>query len=231
MKVVWRPGPAGPGRRLGVRGRGAGCAAAGPASPDWPARPVRCRRGRLQHGDRLPGSTVRPSYAGQVIAFTYPTSATTASPRRRRDRKPFCRGVIVRELTRPAPATGGRPRRCPGSSPRHGLAAIAGIDTRRLTRRIRDAGAMPGRSAPWTGKRALSTRPPCWPRPGPSRPTEGRDLVSEVSCTSAYRYGGTAPFEVVAYDFGIKRNHPAQPGRPVASVDRGARLRHPPKKC
>jgi carbamoyl-phosphate synthase small subunit len=36
-------------------------------------------------------------------------------------------------------------------------------------------------------------------------PTEGRDLVSEVSCASAYRYGD-GPFEVVAYDFGIKRN-------------------------
>ena len=42
-----------------------------------------------------------PSYAGQVIAFTYPTSATTASPpTTTRAAGPFCRGVIVRDLAR-----------------------------------------------------------------------------------------------------------------------------------
>jgi carbamoyl-phosphate synthase small subunit len=35
--------------------------------------------------------------------------------------------------------------------------------------------------------------------------TDGRDLVAEVSCGAPYRYGD-GPFEVVAYDFGIKRN-------------------------
>ena len=37
------------------------------------------------------------------------------------------------------------------------------------------------------------------------RPTDGRDLVAEVTCSSPYRYGG-GPFDVVAYDFGIKSN-------------------------
>jgi carbamoyl-phosphate synthase small subunit len=36
-------------------------------------------------------------------------------------------------------------------------------------------------------------------------PTEGRNLVSEVTCATAYVVG-EGPFEVVAYDFGVKRN-------------------------
>ena len=63
---------------------------------------------------------------------------------------------------------------------RHGLAGIAGIDTRRLTRHIRDTGAMPGRSVP-------PTTPPCCcrARPSPARPVS--DLVSLVTTPSRTR--------------------------------------------
>ena len=77
-------------------------------------------------------------YAGQIITFTYPHignyGVTAADDESRR---PFCRGVVVRELAR---------RRSSWRSDgdlddllrRHGIAGIAGIDTRRLTRHIRD---------------------------------------------------------------------------------------------
>ncbi len=89
-----------------------------------------------------------PSYAGQVITFTNPhignygVNATDFESRR-----PFCRGVVVRELAR-------RPsnRRSEGDLEAmlvdHGIPGITGIDTRRLTRLIRDTGAIPGAFGP-----------------------------------------------------------------------------------
>ena len=85
-----------------------------------------------------------PSYAGQIITFTYPHIGNYGVDGRRLEaRRPFCRGVIVRELARRRSqlAQRRRPRRL---LRRHGVPGIAGIDTRRLTRHIRDAGAMPG---------------------------------------------------------------------------------------
>ena len=86
-----------------------------------------------------------PSYAGQMIAFTYPHIGNYGvAPDDYESRRPFCRGVIVRELT-------GRPSNWRAVEPlagflrRHGLQVISGVDTRRLTRQIRDGGAMPGR--------------------------------------------------------------------------------------
>ena len=85
-----------------------------------------------------------PSYAGQIITFTYPHignyGVTAADDESRR---PFCRGVVVRDLSR---------RRSNWRSHDdldaflrdHRVPGIAGIDTRRLTRHLRDAGAMPG---------------------------------------------------------------------------------------
>ena len=89
-----------------------------------------------------------PSYAGQIITFTYPHignyGATEAD---NESRRPFARGVIVRELAR---------RRSSWRSDSdldamlcaHDVPGIAGVDTRRLTRHLRDAGAMPGAFGP-----------------------------------------------------------------------------------
>ena len=85
-----------------------------------------------------------PSYAGQIITFTYPhignygTNAADDEAAR-----PHCRGVIVRELARRRSnwrSTGD----LDGYLRHHGVPGIAGLDTRRLTRHIREGGAMPG---------------------------------------------------------------------------------------
>ncbi len=138
-----------------------------------------------------------PSYAGQVIAFTYPHignyGATEADDESRR---PFCRGVIVRDLARRASSwrSGGDLQ---SFLERHGLPGIAGIDTRRLTRHIREAGAMPcafGTADERVLKAAAAGEPD----------TEGLDLVAEVTAPAAYTTGA-GRLHVVAYDFGIKR--------------------------
>jgi carbamoyl-phosphate synthase small subunit len=137
-----------------------------------------------------------PSYAGQIIAFTYPHIGNYGVTRDDAEsRRPACRGVIVRDLAR---------RRSNWRSEgdlddflrRTGTPGIAGIDTRRLTRHIRSAGAMPG---------AFGTADPDVLLDAARRepPTEGVDLVATVTTAQPYTVG-TGPRRVVAYDFGIK---------------------------
>jgi len=139
-----------------------------------------------------------PSYAGQIITFTNPhignygVNATDFEARR-----PFCRGVIVRELARRASN-----RRAEGELDamlvRHGIPGITGIDTRRLTRLIRETGAIPGAfgTADEDTLRAAAQA-----EPG----TTGIDLVAQVTTPEPYTVDGVGPHRIVAYDFGIKR--------------------------
>ncbi len=146
-----------------------------------------------------------PSYAGQLITFTYPhigNYGTTADDDE--SRRPFCRGVIVREPAR---------RRSSWRSDedleawlhRHSVPAIGGIDTRRLTRHIRDRGAVPGAfgalgPAPdGSAVDEAALRAAAATEPG----TEGVDLVAQVTTPEPYTVGD-GPRRVVAYDFGIK---------------------------
>jgi carbamoyl-phosphate synthase small subunit len=139
-----------------------------------------------------------PSYAGQIITFTNPhignygVNATDFESRR-----PFCRGIVVREMARRASN-----RRAEGDLEamlvRHGIPGITGIDTRRLTRLIRDAGAIPG--AFGTADEA-TLRAAAVAEPG----TAGIDLVAQVTTPEPYTVG-TGDSRIVAYDFGIKRS-------------------------
>jgi carbamoyl-phosphate synthase small subunit len=145
-----------------------------------------------------------PSYAGQIIAFTYPHIGNYGvAPDDDESRRPFCGGIIVRELTA-RPSSWRAVESLGDYLIRHRLSALAGIDTRRLTRHVRQAGSMPGAFAPTDGEpgsldeAALSSA--ARREPG----TEGRDLVAEVTCETPYHFG-EGPFRVVAYDFGIKR--------------------------
>ncbi|MFT5203132.1 MAG: carbamoyl-phosphate synthase small subunit [Candidatus Aldehydirespiratoraceae bacterium] len=137
-----------------------------------------------------------PSYAGQIITFTYPhignygvNAADDESAR------PHCRGVIIRDLARRHSSW-----RSEGDLEsflrRHNIAGIAGIDTRRLTRHIRDSGAMPGAfgTADVAALRAAAQADPG---------TTGVDLVSQVTTPEIYTTG-TGPRKVVAYDLGVK---------------------------
>jgi carbamoyl-phosphate synthase small subunit len=139
-----------------------------------------------------------PSYAGQIIAFTYPHIGNygVAAPDSE-SRHPFCRGIIVRDLAR-RPSSWRSADDLATFLIRHRVPAIAGIDTRRLTRHIREAGAMAGAfgTADETALKAAALE-----EPG----TDGIDLVATVTTATPY-LSGDGPRRVVAYDFGIKRN-------------------------
>ena len=137
-----------------------------------------------------------PSYAGQIITFTYPHIGNYgATPDDDESRHPFCRGVVVRELARRR-SNWRATEDLDAYLRRHGVPGIAGIDTRRLTRHIRDAGAMPGAfgTADHTALVAAAAA-----EPG----TDGVDLVSLVTTPERYVVGD-GPRRVVAYDLGIK---------------------------
>ena len=76
------------------------------------------------------------------------------------------------------------------------LAGIAGIDTRRLTRLLRDSGSMPGAFGTASQDELLKVAKS-------EKGTTGKNLVAQVSTTKSYIHG-SGKFTVVAYDFGIK---------------------------
>lgn len=138
-----------------------------------------------------------PSYAGQIITFTtahlgnYGTNgdddeATTV----------HCRGVVLREMARRHSNW-----RSGGSLVdylvRHGIAAIGGVDTRRLTRVLREGGAMPGAFGDASVEELTAAAKA-------AVGTDGCDLVSEVTCAESYTVEGNTARHVVAVDCGIK---------------------------
>ena len=137
-----------------------------------------------------------PSYAGQIITFTQPHIGNYGvTPLDNEARHPFARGVVVRELAR-RHSNWRAESSLDASLKAWGVPGIAGIDTRRLTRVLRDTGAMPG--AFGTAERAV-LMDAARREPG----TTGVDLVSQVTTQSTYEVGA-GRFNVVAYDFGIK---------------------------
>jgi carbamoyl-phosphate synthase small subunit len=138
-----------------------------------------------------------PSYAGQVITFTYPHIGNYGvTPADDESVRPHCRGVVVRELAR-RPSSWRSAENLDAFLTRHGVPGITGIDTRRLTRHIREAGSMPcafGSADETTLKAAAIGEPG----------TDGVDLVATVTTARPYTFG-EGPLRVVAYDFGIKR--------------------------
>ena len=137
-----------------------------------------------------------PSYAGQIVTFTYPHIGNYGTtPDDDEARRPYCRGVVVRELARRR-SNWRATEDLDAWLARHGLAGIGGVDTRRLTRHLRDEGAMAG--AFGTADEA-TLRAAAAAEPG----TAGIDLVAQVTTDAPYTVGD-GPRRVVAYDFGIK---------------------------
>jgi len=137
-----------------------------------------------------------PSYAGQIITFTTPHIGNYGtSSADNESSKIFARGVIVRELAR---------RRSNWRSDdsldsflkRHDISGIAGIDTRRLTRVLRDSGAMPGAFGTASESELCQAA-------AKEKGTAGRNLIAQVTTTKSYVHGA-GKFKVVAFDFGIK---------------------------
>ena len=160
-----------------------------------------------------------PSYARQIVTLTYPHIGNTgATDEDDEAAKVWSAGLIVRDVPR-RPSSWRSQVPLPEWLAARGVVAIAGIDTRKLTRILRERGAQNGAllaAAASIGQadveRALEAA-----RKFPG--LKGMDLAKEVSVAEAYAWNEgqfdldrntfTTPkarFKVVAYDFGVKRN-------------------------
>ena len=143
-----------------------------------------------------------PSYAGQVVVMTmthignYGVAAADAQAD-----GPVARGLVVRAMSRRHSNW-----RADGSFTSylvdHDVVAIADVDTRRLTRHVRDHGAMPVAIGVDTDESELRQMAASAPR------MEGQDLASTVSTDRPYQVEAAAEKigRVVAIDLGMKRD-------------------------
>ena len=155
-----------------------------------------------------------PSYRGQIVAMTYPLIGNYGvNDEDVESRRPWVNGFIVKECS-PVASNFRAGVSLDDYLRRHGIVGIQGIDTRALTRHLRDHGAQDGViSSVAAEPAALQARARALPS------LVGRDLVAEVTAAEPYGWseGGwqlargyvTPPaprLSVVAYDCGIKFN-------------------------
>ena len=158
-----------------------------------------------------------PSYAGQIITFTFPHIGNTgANGEDAETGRPAARGLITREDVT-APASWRADDNLTSWLDKYDLPGVAGIDTRALTRRIRDSGAPNGVIAhDPAGIQDFDTlieQARTWPG------LDGMDLAREVTCHQLYHWDETCwslgsgygrletpQYHVVAVDYGAKHN-------------------------
>jgi len=155
-----------------------------------------------------------PSYRGQIVTMTYPMIGNYGvNDEDVESRRPWVNGLIVREASAHPSSWRGRSS-LHDYLRAHAIVGLQGIDTRALTRHLRDHGSQDGiissieRSVDHLRERARALPP-----------IVGRDLVREVTVETPFTWeqgqwrrdrGYVAPpparFNVVAYDAGIKLN-------------------------
>ncbi|NLE09915.1 MAG: glutamine-hydrolyzing carbamoyl-phosphate synthase small subunit [Actinobacteria bacterium] len=146
-----------------------------------------------------------PSYHGQIVTFTYPLIGNYgASEHLVESAEVHSRAIVVREVKNTA-WNAACPERWVDWLAARGVVGVGGVDTRALTKRIREHGAMPaciaaGPDLDVDGLLAAARAIP---------DMTGQDLASAVTCGEPYRRATNDPparHHVVAYDYGIKRS-------------------------
>jgi carbamoyl-phosphate synthase small subunit len=155
-----------------------------------------------------------PSYSRQIVTLTYPHIGNTgATPEDLESGRIHAAGLVIRDL--PLAHSSWRASESLQSFLCRGrLVGIAGIDTRRLTRILREKGALAGSIVTGEAADAVAATRGASLFPG----LKGMDLAKVVSVQRPYQWTegslwrgevrsgrGTARLNVVAYDFGIKR--------------------------
>ena len=154
-----------------------------------------------------------PSYCRQIVTLTYPHIGNVGcNAEDFESRANFAAGLVIRDL--PIRAESWRLQETlPDYLKKHGIVAIAGIDTRKLTRILREKGAQAGCIMAVEVDEAKAVVE-AQALPG----LAGMDLAKVVTVDSPYEWKDSewtltgyqaapdAKFHVVAYDYGVKRN-------------------------
>ncbi|MNQ12334.1 Carbamoyl-phosphate synthase small chain [compost metagenome] len=159
-----------------------------------------------------------PSYCQQIVTLTYPHIGNTGTtPEDAESNRVWAAGLVIRDL--PLVSSSWRDKQPLDEYLKaNNVVAIAGIDTRRLTRILREKGSQNGcilAGADASEEKALELA-----RSFPG--LKGMDLAKVVSCSESYEWNssvwsletdshvdipaGEQPYHVVAYDFGVKLN-------------------------
>ena len=174
-----------------------------------------------------------PSYSRQIVTLTYPHIGNTGTNSEDEESPSVhAQGLIIRDLPLVASSFRSQETLCEYLK-RQNVVGIADIDTRKLTRILREKGALAG--CIMTGKALDEAQALAKAKAFPG--LKGMDLAKEVTVSEAYKWtegswelgkGHTSPAEypyhVVAYDFGAKRNILRM------LADRGCRLTVVPAK-
>ncbi len=138
-----------------------------------------------------------PSYAGQAVAMTYPLIGNYGVTPDMESDRPWVEGYIVRELSRVSSNF-----RCQGTIQDfladHGIPGIAGVDTRALTKILREKGTMNGMITTDGGYRLEEVIPRL-------KAYQAGDVVGKVTCKTASALKGKGK-RVALLDLGAKKN-------------------------
>jgi len=168
-----------------------------------------------------------PSYAGQLVTFTYPELGNTGvNPQDQEANRPHVKGLITRRLA-PVASNWRATEDLERWLQRHGVVGIRDVDTRALVRHLREGGSINGAiSSEGLSPSVLLERV----RSAPSM--DGLNLAATVSTGESYGWSRLCeaefdqrlqsqperPYRVVAVDFGIKRAIHG-PGDPAAVTE------------
>ncbi len=153
-----------------------------------------------------------PSYGGQIAVMTAPQIGNTGwNEEDMESVAPRCAGLVVRDLSRMASSWRSE-RSLASALEAASVPGISGVDTRFITRRLRQAGAMRGLVSAAAANKVSDHE--LVERVKKSPTLDGRDLVKEVTCTRTHEWSEgswrarrvKARHHIVAFDFGAKRN-------------------------
>ncbi|MCF0253903.1 MAG: glutamine-hydrolyzing carbamoyl-phosphate synthase small subunit [Duodenibacillus sp.] len=168
-----------------------------------------------------------PSYTGQIVTLTYPHIGNTGVNAQDEESRGVCASGLVIRCESPLASSFRSQSELGAYLKAAGVVAIADIDTRRLTRILRDKGAQPGCitvAAAADGRLSDAEIAAAGEAARGWGSMVGRDYASQVTCAAPYDWcegswtlkgedgapGFTRPekfkYFVVAYDFGVKRN-------------------------
>ena len=157
-----------------------------------------------------PESMTDPSYRGQILVFTFPLIGNYGVPSEEMNEWGFSRffesenihvrAIIVSQESRDFSHWNAKSSLHDWMT-KHGIPGISGIDTRALTKKLRETGVMLGRIVQDEVSGSES---------GTIEDPNEQNLVAEVSCKDVITYEPTAGSKpvasIIAYDCGIKRN-------------------------
>ena len=160
-----------------------------------------------------------PSYCRQLITLTYPHIGNVGvNPNDAESAQIYAAGLIVRDLPRLA-SNWRMTQSLEAYLSERGICAIADIDTRKLTRRLRDTGAQSGCILAGVDAKSTDAIARALAAAREFGGLSGLDLAKVVSCTQSYQHtsgvfdlGSSRPSDtsptlnVVAFDFGVKTN-------------------------